>query len=706
MAEEWYTAAELAALKLPGLPTHRTAFIRYAKKWEAEGSEWRPDHPQGVWRRREGQRGGGTEYHIALLPSAARAKLKARLAREAETPASPDEIKARLERDDAWQQYEAASDKRKARAGRKHAALVAVRDLVTGGMSKDAAVRLVGSQQGFSASSYYGWENKIAGVPREDWLAYLIDHYTGRTAQAEVSPEAWEVFKADYLRPEKPGLAECYNRLVLANLKGKCGWVIPSDKTLMRKLEREVDARVIVLRREGQEAHDRLFPAQQRDRSIFHAMQALNYDGHKLDVFVQWPGEAEAERAFLLAFQDLCSGKIVGWRLDRTENAYGFRLAFLDAVSHFGFPEVVYSDNTRAAAAKENTGGTRFRHRFKLKDDDPVGLFTQFGIDLRFTKPAHGQSKPIERAFGTLSRYISKAPECAGAYTGNTPGNKPANYGSKAVPLETLIAVCEREIARFNAQGNRQGATTKGTSCDAVFAASYADAPIRKPTPEQLRPWLLACEPVSCRKPDGAVYLHENRYWHESLTGMIGKKVVLRFDPDHLHQPVHVYRLDGSFVCTAECVAASEFDNRDHARQHAAQLKRFRRTTREMEKAQHLADIRKVAALQPHLVDAPAPEQRVVRPVFTTASRQAEAAGKPSQDQAVLAAFKRPSTGVEDPGAARFARAQRIEEMLVTGAEVAEVDSAWLSRYQVTPEYRARKRAAEEFQEFQASRPA
>ena len=68
-----------------------------------------------------------------------------------------------------------------------------------------------------------------------------------------------------------------------------------------------------VLLRQGVDALRRMFPAQQRDRGVFHAMEAVNADGHTWDVFVKWPDQTVG-RPHMVAFQDLYSGKILAWR--------------------------------------------------------------------------------------------------------------------------------------------------------------------------------------------------------------------------------------------------------------------------------------------------------------------------------------------------------------------------------------------------------
>lgn len=624
MKKEWFTAAELAGMGLPDMPETESAIIRLSKRdeWGRPDRAWSEANPLGVWRKRQG-RGGGVEYHYALLPSRA----KAALIRQQRAPAPEQvraEVKQRLSAEDAWKRFEALPDARKEKARARLKVLLDVDALVKGGTPKEVAIQLICAPARIPTRTFYEWESRVHGIERGDWLPHLVDHYAGRVATAEISPEAWEVFKADFLREEEPSIAECYRRLTDNNATDKRGWVIPSQKTLMRKVERDIDPRVVILKRKGREYLDRTYPHQSRTRAGFHALEAVNYDGHKIDVFTRWEDGGKTERAYLIAFQDLYSGMIVGWRLDRCENAHAFRLAFLDVVTEYGVPDHVWSDNTMAAAAKENTGGTRFRHRFKIKDSDPIGLFADLGCEIHFTKPAHGQSKPIERAFGDLSRYISKAPECAGAYTGNSTSNKPANYGSKVVPIETLIKVVEREVARFNTWTGRNSSTAQGRSYQEVFLESYAASAPRKVPEAKRNMWLLSMAGVTCRQHTGEVVLYETRYWHERLVGMVGKKVTLRFDPDHLDRPVQVYRLDGTFVCAAEAQGKVAYNNQDEAKDHARKLKTYRKAVKVMADAEVTMGIDAVADMQAEIEQSAPPETRVVRGTFGNLALKAE----------------------------------------------------------------------------------
>ena len=346
------------------------------------------------------------------------------------------------------------------------------------GTDKDLAVSLVAEQQRIGGSTVYSWFGRVRGVERADWLPFLADLYCGRTATVEMSDEAWEYFKADYLTQSKPAMAASHYRTLDA---GKAhGWIVPALSTFKRRLARDVPHEVIVLKREGSEAHARLFPAQRRDRSSLHALEAVNWDGHMFDVFVAWPGIDRPVRPMLSAFQDLYSGKLLSWRLDISENTNMFRLAFGDMVDTYGIPEIAVIDNTRTAANKQMTGQTPTRFRFKIKDDDPAGLFTILGVKVHWTQPYHGQSKPIERMFRDLCEEISKSPDCAGAYCGNKPGARPEDC-KRTIPLEEFLKIVDRGVRNHNAQLGRTSKVCGGIkSFDQAFAESYATAPIRK----------------------------------------------------------------------------------------------------------------------------------------------------------------------------------------------------------------------------------
>jgi hypothetical protein len=392
-----------------------------------------------------------------------------------------------------------------------------------------------------------------------------------------------------------------------------------------------------VLARDGVEALRRLYPAQQRDRGVFHALEAVNADGHRFDVFVRWP-DGTVARPELVAFQDLHSGKILSWRVDRAPSWHAVRLAFGDLVERYGIPAHVWLDNGREFAAKRISGGAPNRYRWRLREEEPAGLLTSLGVQVHWTTPYHGQAKPIERAFRDFAQSIARHPAFEGAYTGPDTTRKPANYGSRAVDLETFLRVLGEGIAEHNARPGRRSPTCAGRSFDETFAASYETAPIRRATEAQRRLWLLAADLVRVRQ-DGTIHLYRNRYWAEWLLAHRGRSVTVRFDPEALAEPLHVYAADGRYLGVAECQEAAGFADVAAAQEQARRWRQFLRATREAAALQDRMSLDELVRRLPAVAAAEPPQRRVVRPLFGRAAA-AVAVEDSEAEERVLAALR------------------------------------------------------------------
>lgn len=685
--KEWYTAAELAEMNLPGLPTTKRGVNMMA---------------QGSWKSRPRKgRGGGAEYHFSSLPATVQAKLIVR-STAVERTGKPQRHTDDAARAARWAYYERLPDTRKAKAQEKLATLQEVETLRLGGLPVDIAAQQIASLRKVGISTIHLWRSKIAGVPKADWLPYLADQYTGRTATEECSPDAWDMLKSGYLASERLNFSQCYRNVLRA--AAVQGWSVPSERTLLRRLHASVHPMVIKLKREGEEAALRMYPAQERDRSTFRAMEAVNTDGHVWDVFVKWP-DGEIGRPCMVGFQDLYSGKLLSWRVDRSENTWAVRLAFGDMVEQYGIPEHCYFDNGRSFASKWLTGGVPNRYRFKVKDEEPVGIVTQMGVQIHWTTPYHGQAKPIERYWRDLAQNVARHPAFAGAWTGNNPMAKPENYRSKAVPIEKFLEIITSEIAEHNARPGRDTRVCrKVLSFDDAFKASREQSPVTECSDEQRRLWMLAAEGISVSRTDGVVRLMDNRYWAEWLHMHLGEKIVARFDPEALWDGLEIYRLDGVYLGHADCVEAAGFADADAAREHG----RARRQWLRGKKLQAEAEVRMspaaVAALIPPHAAAPAPVGTVValpRPVHDLRRTPVQTL-TPEQEarrEAMIHEFPVPAapTSIADEKRQRFARAQTAEARLAAGETLPETEARWLSAYQKLPEYRALAAVAADF---------
>ncbi|WP_431285935.1 transposase domain-containing protein [Humitalea sp. 24SJ18S-53] len=541
---EWWSAADLAKQALPGLPTTERGIAMLAERrgWLAA------EHEGFRWRARAG-RGGGVEFHTNVLPLEARLKLVVHSAPVAAVPARKV-AKEALATQEMWAWLERQPENRRTKAGERLDALHTVEALAQSGTARSTAFAMVAEAKSIPLRTLYDWAKLVEFVDRGDWLPYLAPRFAGGGVDAECSDQAWDALRALYLRQNGPDATTCVRDI--RAVAAQNGWKLPSDRTLFRRLK-AIDPATKTLKRQGVEALKRMLPAQQRDRSGLHALEAVNADGHRWDVFVKWE-DGTIERPMMTAFQDIYSGMILSWRIDRSENWHAVRLAFGDLVEKYGIPDRCLFDNGRHYASKKITGGTKNRFRFKVREEEPEGILTALGVQIHWATPYHGQSKPIERAFRDFARGLAKHPLFEGAYTGNSPVTKPEHYGTKAVPIAVFLKVLEQGITEHNQRTGRTGGVCAGRSFEETFNESYAAALIRKATPEQRRLWLLAAEAVAVNRQDGTVTLMGNRYQHELLSPLRGKKVTVRFDPENLHQPLHIYRLDGGYICAASCI--------------------------------------------------------------------------------------------------------------------------------------------------------
>lgn len=643
---EWFTAAELAALRLPGLPASKRGLqlLIDREAWASARSETGTP----LRRTRKG-RGGGVEYHLSLLPESAKARLMA----------APDRVEGRLRAADAgepiasvkdlgresvWMRYERLPQSLKDEASRRLAVVARVELLQRSGMRRGKAAeevaagaareaRAAGQPAPYSLSTLYGWLARIDGVGSCDRLAYLAPDYNGRTTLAACDRQALDAYISLYLREDLPTHARCHRDL--ERLATAEGWTLPSAKTLRRRLDAEVPEPVQILRRKGEQALAHAYPHLERGRSAVWPMQIGNLDGHTWDVRVAWP-DGTVSRPLSLAVQDIASGKVLAIRFDQTLNHHMVRLALADTFRDHGLFETLIMDNGRENAAKAISGGQATRWRWKIRAEEPSGILKQLGIHALFATPYWGQAKPVERAFRDFADDIAKHPAFSGAYTGKDTASKPSNYGERAVPLAEFEAIVRAEVALHNARAGRRGMGMNGRSFDQVFAEGVARMAPRRATPEQLRMCLLASDERPMDPRDKSVRVAGHRYWSAELAALKPARVTVRFDPEDLAAAVHVYAISGKYLGRAERIEAGSFDNAADAHAQRRKVRDFKRKTKDAAEALVRltpAELGRALSAGPTPQPLPTPDPKVVRPAFG-AARTPEGLSTPNFDDA------------------------------------------------------------------------
>lgn len=250
----------------------------------------------------------------------------------------------------------------------------------------------------------------------------LAPKYRRRSgAQARSVTEEQATFLLRYfLRPNQMKTQEVI-RYALRDM-ASCGVICEcSHITLRRWLDdyQKENAHIVAQARQGSAAlNDDIMPYLERDRNLLEFGDVLVADGHTLNFTIQNPKTGKPKRMTLLLVQDFRTGMPVGWEIMPTESTQAIASAYRRAILTMGFvPRAFLLDNGKAFR------GTYFKGTSDFRTAGISGLFQRLGCRVIHAKPYHGQSKPIERFFGSFSEFERMQP----TYVGTSIDMKPAH---------------------------------------------------------------------------------------------------------------------------------------------------------------------------------------------------------------------------------------------------------------------------------------
>lgn len=439
--------------------------------------------------------------------------------------------------------------------------------LTDSGMQRMQAIGVVADDFGMHANTVRAWAKRVRGQPRADWYLFLAPEYAVVGAsKAACPPEAWSYICKQWLVQSKPTLTAVYRRC--EREAKRQGWgALPSLKTIKRRIDDEVPRKVVILMREGQKALERIYPAAHRDYSTLGVHAMWESDGHRADLWARFP-DGEVRRPIVMAWRDVRTRKVLGFAVSKTENEPLVRESLANAIRCSGaVPTEVLLDNGRAFASKGISGGQPNRYRFTVRDDEVNGALTSLGVHVVWATPGHGQAKPIESWWRTVTE-TTKRPEFTGAHCGNKPDTRPEECEpAKAVPIENFLRALAEDIDAYQDRPHR-GNSMEGKSPNQLYAELMANAIVRTPTAEQLRLCLLGAETVTLHAEDRSVIVMGNRYWSEPLAALKRRgPYTVRFDTKDAAAPVAIYDGD-QFLCEATLQARIGFRDQEAGRAH------------------------------------------------------------------------------------------------------------------------------------------
>lgn len=695
---ETYTTRELAVLFC--FSTVRSVFLR------ADREHWKSRGRAG--------RGGGKEWLVASMPEETQLAIRAAEEKQAlgeeksmppkqlssvATPAILDDKKRykALARADLLRQYLVWQRKNGATKAQKAAFVEAYRAGVWPKLLEEIGP--------VSWQTLERWKVK---QERAGSVLVLADRrgvaHRGRTLLTE---RHQHIILGHVLNPNAPAISQCV-REVQRKFQAE-GMFVPSDPTIRRFAKAYMtecfDSWTAF--REGEKAwNDKCAISLLRNWNLVKVGDVVIADGHTLNFESIDPDTGKPKRMTLVLFYDGASNCPLGWQIMATENTACISAAFRRSCILLGkFPRVIYLDNGRAFRARFFEGCPDFEQAGFL------GLYRDLGCTVIHAWPYHGQSKPVERFFGTMHELEVWMP----SYTGYDISHKPARMmrgekmhrklyekmGARPLTLEETNLQVARWFEEYKARPQFR-THLHGETPGAVMEAGRGPGL----TPEEMQrlTLLMMQKEVRTITKDG-IRINGRLYWHEALFSR-RHPVLVRYDEYLNPFSVFVYTLDGTFLCEALDrehhhiasglhpvarvlgTAEQQEDFRAAAELKQGQKKQSFAVIAKMLNADVLPEAQARVSSVTQLPPKPLPEAHPSEPKLPTAEEEAAFAAQ--RDAAVAAMNAAPAY---TPSALkRWKDSQERYAYLFNvkfeqAIELVPDDVAWMEAWEQTPEY-------------------
>jgi putative transposase len=548
-----YSAAELAAMRLPMLPTTKANVIAVAER--------------SLWTAIEVVGRGGKRREYAPPPDVVEA-IKAKAAQTLVASVPTKSLPARRIEQIPLIETEGQALKADARKG----VLLAL-DLMmqrSGYPLKKAARTLIDMARKGEANQQMVSMLKMArderGRPSEDGLPsdrsllrFVEYERTGMLApkkrERDMNVPGWAPgFMAFYQRPEKPTVEHAYREY----LKTQAAAADAPSIWQVRRFLGKVGNVTLEMGRMGERELKSLKPFIRRGFESLLPADIYSADGHTFDAEVQHPLHGRPFRPEITTVVDIATRKAVGWSVGLAESAFAVVDALRHAVFNGGIPAVFYVDN-----------GSGYKNQLMM--DVATGLLARLGIEMINSLPYNSQARGvIEKLHQTI--WVNAAKAVPG-YIGRDMdreaklnvfklSRKAIAKPGEATPMPLMgwpafVEFCQERVDEYNnrphrslpkttdpVSGRRRHMTPNESwalAVDKGFAPhTVADDDARPLFRPQVLRTIRRCE----------IELFGNRYFSRALEEFHSEQLRIGYD---IHDPhkVWVYDADGRFICTA-----------------------------------------------------------------------------------------------------------------------------------------------------------
>ncbi|MDP2153841.1 MAG: Mu transposase C-terminal domain-containing protein [Methylotenera sp.] len=455
--KQYYSCAELADMKLAGIPASRPGI-----KIRAESEGWikREVNAKG------GKGGVKTEYQppkaIMNLIKSTKLNIEIQAVKQPLTdkPQSTElTVATKQNASDLkdWQRQTAEARaaicqeiKRLAAAGGTDRAIMKLVDMAATSTLPDHLQQLAPL-----ANARSGKAGKRT-LSRRSMYRWLTDAEGGVATLAPKSCEkiqvpAWAPYLMSlYGQPQKPSLAYCIEQLpkhLPATIE------VPSYSAANRFIKKisNVEAQK---GRMGSREIKNIKAFVRRDTSQMWPSEAYTADGHAFDAEVAHPAHGKPFRPEITSVLDIATRKCVGWSAGLAESTWGVVDALRHACLNGGIPAIFYVDN-----------GSGFKNA--AMSNEATGFMARLSITLTHSRPYNSQARGIEershqsiwvRGAKELPTYMGADMDAQAKKTSfkvTRADIKAVGASKKLMPWLTFINWCQEQIDNYNNRPHR-----------------------------------------------------------------------------------------------------------------------------------------------------------------------------------------------------------------------------------------------------------
>ncbi len=533
-----------------------------------------------------------------------------------------------------------------------------------------------------------------------------------KVPQTDFAIPPWaKAFLGFYQQPQKPSVELAYRQFDAAYHMREQSWHFPTIHQVRRFLSK-LGKVAAESGRLGARELKTIRPFIRRTFDQLLPNDVWSADGHTFDAEVQHPLHGRPFRPEITTIVDIATRRAVGFSIGLAESA----IAVLDALRHAstrnGVLAIFYVDR-----------GSGYANA--LLQAEGTGLTGQLGFEVSHSLPYNSQARGvIERLHQTLwvtgaktlASYMG-APMDREAKLAHFKVTRGAIRNGGAIPLmgwDAFMSFCNEQITAYNARPHRSLPMTndpvngrrRHMSPDEAHAAFLARGwqPVTLATDEAERVFRPRIERTVQR---GEVRLLNNHYFSGLLEEFHGETVHVAYDI-HDAQFVWIYEGEtGRFICKAEAGAnAAHYMPMSYVEQ--AREKRADARTKRLQVKLDEVEAERIG--QPALtlntpevitiqgfgeITREALNHRFpdIEPMVEVIATPVSSLGSPSIAAEV---FELPET-VER----RFARWQALHQHIETGGVPDREELKWYGTYPLTKEFAAQKRRADQAEEWQ-----